>query len=118
VRGNFGLDGNGENWTGGRLSGDDVRLVKDAAALGCVLNGLGGNVSCVVGGRVRRDLRVGRLADNLVGDEDKGGFVTVERAEVTVLVAGSFTGLAERVEGFELGGDFKDVVRSSPLGDR
>jgi hypothetical protein len=59
----LGLDGNGENWTGGRLSGDDVRLVRDEAA-GCIFTGdavplllTRGEVSCVVDERVRRDLR-------------------------------------------------------------
>jgi hypothetical protein len=64
VRGNLGLAGNGENWTGGRLNGDDVRLVKDVAALGCILSGevapllvTGGSELSCVAERVRRDLR-------------------------------------------------------------
>jgi hypothetical protein len=49
----------------------------------------------------------------LVGDE--GGLATGGRAEVSIVGAGSFTGLVERVEGFELGETLKDAVRSSPL---
>jgi len=51
----------------------------------------------------------------LVGDE--GGLATGGRAGVTVSVVGGggFTGLAERVEGFELGETLSGAVRSSPL---
>lgn len=43
--GGFGLeDGRGENWTGGRLRGDEVRFVKGTVALGAMFprRGLGG----------------------------------------------------------------------------
>jgi hypothetical protein len=60
VKDNLGLGGNGENWIGGRLNGDDVRLVKDEAALGCIFTGVAPllvtEVSCVVGGACEKRL--------------------------------------------------------------
>lgn len=74
----FGL-GIGENWTGGRLSGDEVRLVKVWEVELCILTGEvapfwedadGRGESCKGDWRVLKDRRgwPERLEDNLVGD--------------------------------------------------
>lgn len=61
VIGNLGLGGNGENWTGGRLNGDEVRLVKDAEGFDCILTGevvpflAAAGLSCIDDERARRD---------------------------------------------------------------